>query len=216
MGVYRRNDGPIVSMEDFRTDPQANPLPTPSGKIEIYSQRIEQMATKWTFDDFREKAEGDRLVPLPEYVETWDGPASTKDSKYPLQCIGHHFKGRTHSTYGNVDWLREAHLQTIWINPIDAKARGIKNGDLVFAYNDRGTVRIEAKVTPRIAPGVVSLPQGAWYHPVEASEVKPPAGANQDIPVDIGGNTNTLSSLHPSPLAHGNAVHTITVEIEKA
>ena len=216
MGVYRRNDGPIVSMEDFRTDPQANPLPTPSGKIEIYSQRIEQMATKWTFDDFREKAEGDRLVPLPEYVETWDGPASTKDSKYPLQCIGHHFKGRTHSTYGNVDWLREAHLQTIWINPIDAKARGIKNGDLVFAYNDRGTVRIAAKVTPRIAPGVVSLPQGAWYHPVDASEVKPPAGANRDIPVDIGGNTNTLSSLRPSPLAHGNAVHTITVEIEKA
>ena len=46
--------------------------------------------------------------------------------------------------------------------------------------------------------------------------MKPPAGANQDIPVDIGGNTNTLSSLHPSPLAHGNAVHTITVEIEKA
>lgn len=216
MGVYRRNDGPIVSMEDFRTDPQANPLPTPSGKIEIYSQRIEQMATKWTFDDFREKAEGDRLVPLPEYVETWDGPAAAITGKYPLQCIGHHFKGRTHSTYGNVDWLREAHLQTIWINPIDAKARGIKNGDLVFAYNDRGTVRIEAKVTPRIAPGVVSLPQGAWYHPVEASEVKPPAGANPDIPVDIGGNTNTLSSLHPSPLAHGNAVHTITVEIEKA
>ena len=86
----------------------------------------------------------------------------------------------------------------------------------MFAYNDRGTVRIEAKVTPRIAPGVVSRPQGAWYHPVDASEVKPPAGANQDIPVDIGGNTNTLSSLHPSPLAHGNAVHTITVEIEKA
>ncbi|WP_299295335.1 DMSO/selenate family reductase complex A subunit [uncultured Mobiluncus sp.] len=216
MGVYRRYVGPVVSMEDFRTDPQANPLPTPSGKIEIYSQRIEQIATKWTFDDFREKAEGDRLVPLPEYVETWDGPAAAMTGRYPLQCIGHHFKGRTHSTYGNVDWLREAHLQTIWINPIDAKARGIKNGDLVFAYNDRGTVRIAAKVTPRIAPGVVSLPQGAWYHPVDASEVKPPAGANRDIPVDIGGNTNTLSSLRPSPLAHGNAVHTITVEIEKA
>lgn len=215
-GIYRRNQGATIGMKDFRDDPEANPLPTPSGKIEIYSLRLEQMAKKWTFDEFSEKHEGDRLVPLPEYVETWDGQASTKEGKYPLQCIGHHFKGRTHSSYGNVDWLREAHIQTIWINPLDANARGIKNGDMVFAYNDRGTVRVEAKVTTRIAPGVVSLPQGAWYHPVPATEVKPPAKANQDLPVDIGGNTNTLSSLHPSPLAHGNAVHTITVEIEKA
>lgn len=115
-----------------------------------------------------------------------------------------------------MDWLKEAHIQTIWINPIDAKARGIKNGDDVFAYNERGTVRIPAKVTERIAPGVASLPQGAWFNPVPASEVAPPAGANQNLPVDIGGNTNTLSALHPSPLARGNAVHTIAVQIKKA
>ncbi|WP_216465387.1 DMSO/selenate family reductase complex A subunit [Arcanobacterium phocae] len=216
MGLFRKMAGPIVSMKDFREDPERNPLDTPSGKIEIYSQRLEQMAQKWTFDEFREAKEGDKLVPLPEYVPTWEGALDVRDSKYPIQLIGHHFKARTHSTYGNVDWLREAHIQTIWINPMDAAARGIKNGDQVFAYNERGTVKIEAKVTERIAPGVASLPQGAWYQPVPASEVAPPTDANQELPVDIGGNTNTLSALHPSPLARGNAVHTIAVEIKKA
>ncbi|MCI5825271.1 MAG: molybdopterin-dependent oxidoreductase [Arcanobacterium sp.] len=214
MGVFRKYVGPVVSMEDFRKDPAGHPLPTPSGKVEIYSQRLAQMATKWRFGEFDEKREGDRLAPLPEYVSTWDGALAVREGKYPLQLIGHHFKGRTHSTYGNVDWLREAHIQTVWINPIDAERRGIANGDEVFVYNDRGTVKVPAKVTPRIAPGVVSLPQGAWYNP--RTDVKPPAKANQKIPVDIGGNTNTLSSLHPSPLAHGNAVHTVAVEIEKA
>ncbi|MGV9189103.1 DMSO/selenate family reductase complex A subunit [Arcanobacterium canis] len=215
MGIFRKNAGSVVSMKDFRDDPVANPLPTPSGKIEIYSQRLEQMAKKWTFDEFREAREGDRLSPLPEYVATWEGALDVRDSAHPIQLIGHHFKARTHSTYGNVDWLREAHIQTVWINPMDAQARGIKNGDEVFVYNDRGTVKIPAKVTDRIAPGVASLPQGAWYQPVPASEVAPPKGANQKMPVDIGGNTNTLSALHPSPLARGNAVHTIAVQITK-
>ena len=179
MGVYRRDAGPFVAMADFRRDPKANPLPTPSGKIEIYSQRLAQMAEKWQFGVFRPALPGDQLYPLPEYVETWEGPAQTRDPRaaYPLQVIGHHFKGRTHSTYGNVDWLQEAHHQTVWINILDAQSRGIANGDQVFVYNDRGTLRLEAKVTERIMPGVISVPQGAWYSPQPASAVSPPSGA---------------------------------------
>nr|WP_300339830.1 DMSO/selenate family reductase complex A subunit [Actinomyces sp.] len=217
MGLYRRNVGSVIPLEDFRSDPTANPLGTPSGKIEIYSERLAAMAKKWTWDDFRPALAGDVLTALPEYTETWEGAAEARRSeKYPLQCIGHHYRQRTHSTYGNVDWMKEAHHQYLAINPIDAEPRGIADGDLVFAYNDRGTIRIEARVTTRIVPGVVDLPQGAWYDPRPASEVKPPKGADPDHPVDVGGSVNTLTSLHPSPLAKGNAVHTTTVQVVKA
>ncbi len=214
MGIYRKNAGPLVPLADFRADPAANKLDTPSGKIEIYSSRLAAMSEKWVFGKFRPKLEGDVLKPLPEFVATWEGAVEARtNEKYPLQMISHHFKQRTHSSYGNVDWLKEAHPQTLWINPIDADARGIKNGDQVFVYNDRGTVQIEARVTPKIAPGVTSLPQGAWYNPTGKTR---PAGANPDKPVDIAGSANTLTSHHPSPLAKGNAVHTTLVQVEKA
>lgn len=217
MGIFRRDAGPIVALADFREDPAANPLPTPSGKIEIYSDRLRRMAEKWEFGVFRPKLPGDQLSPIPEFVASWEGPLEARESTtHPLQVIGHHFKGRTHSTYGNVDWLQEAHPQTVWINPIDAEPRRIRNGDQVFVYNDRGTVRLEARVTERIMPGVISIPQGAWYNPRPAAEVTPPAAANADKPVDIAGSVNTLTSLHPSPLAKGNPSHTTLANVVKA
>ena len=91
----------------------------------------------------------------------------------------------------------------LWINPIDADKRGIENGDTILVLNDRGTVQTEARVTPRIVPGTVSLPQGAWYKP------------NADG-VDVGGNINTLMKYHPSPLAKGNPGHTALVDVRKA
>lgn len=217
MGIYRTNAGPVVAMAEFRDNPKANPLPTPSGKIEVYSDQLYRMAQKWEFGVFRPKLVGDVLAPLPEYTETWEGPMEARASeKYPLQVIGHHFKGRTHSTYGNVDWMQEAHHQTAWINIMDAMARGIKNGDQVFVYNDRGTVKLEARVTERIMPGVVSIPQGAWYKPVPASTVAPPGAANADHPVDVAGSMNTLTSLHPTALAKGNPSHTVLANVVKS
>lgn len=217
MGMYRRNAGSVIPMAEFRADPAKNPLPTPSGKIEIYSDSLRAMAEKWEFGVFRPKLPGDQLTPLPEYVEVWEGPMEARASeKYPLQVIGHHFKGRTHSSYGNVDWLIAAHPQTVWLNNLDAERRGIANGDEVFVYNDRGTVKLAARVTERIMPGVISIPQGAWYNPQPTSKVVPPAAANQAKPVDIAGSVNTLTSLHPSPLAKGNAVHTTLANVVKA
>ncbi|TRW44729.1 DMSO/selenate family reductase complex A subunit [Georgenia yuyongxinii] len=217
IGIFRKNLGPFVSMADFREDPGANPLPTPSGKIEVYSDRLAKMSEKWEFGVFRPELPGDKLVPLPEYVETWEGALAARESAdHPLQVIGHHYKARTHSSYGNVDWLKEAHRQQVWISLPDAASRGIENGDEVFVYNDRGTVRLEAKVTERIAPGTISIPQGAWYDPRPASEVTPPSQANADHPVDTAGSVNSLTSLHPSPLAKGNAVHTTIANVVKA
>ena len=199
MGVWRKRNpkGSTIGLAGFRSDPEANPLPTPSGKIEIYSDRLATMAETW------ELADGDVITALPEYHATWEMPGDPLQEKYPLQCIGHHYKGRTHSSYGNSPWLKEAHPQVVWINPADAKARGIENDDVVHVYNDRGTIELKAKVTPRIMPGVLSVPQGAWWRP----------GSDG---VDRGGNINTLTTWRPSAQSKGNPQHTNLVEIVKA
>lgn len=157
------------------------------------------MSQTWTFDDPK-----DKLTPLPEQLMTWeDWQEARENKKYPLQIIGHHFKGRTHSTYANLPKTNEAHQQRVWINPIDAEERGIKNDDMVDVFNDRGRMRIPAHVTPRIVPGTLSIPQGAWYRP------------NKDG-VDTGGCVNLLTKYHPSPLAKGNSAHQGLVQIEKS
>lgn len=217
MGIYRRNAGPVIAMKDFREDPQANPLSTPSGKIEIYSERLAKMAKVWEFGVFRPVLAGDVIKPLPEFVATWEGALEARENKdYPLQVIGHHFKGRTHSTYGNVKMLKEAHTQTAWMNPTDAEQRGIKNGDAVYVFNERGTVQLRAYITQRIIPGTVSIPQGAWYKPLPSADFSLPKGADGKHPVDIGGSVNTLTSLHPTPLAKGLPSHTVLAQIAKA
>ena len=201
MGVYRRKDpdGHQVALKDFRDDPEANPLKTPSGKIEIYSEQLAEIADTW------ELAEGDIIHPLPVYTpgaEGWDDPLR---ETYPLQMPGYHYKARAHSSYGCIDILKQANPQELWMNPLDATERGIKDGDTVQVFNDRGTVEIVAKVTPRIMPGVVSMGQGAW-HDADMSGNK----------VDKGGCINTLTSLRPTPLAKANPQHTNLVEVKKA
>lgn len=203
IGVYRYQnpEGTTIALKEFREDPEANPLETPSGKIEIYSTQLAEMAKTWEFPDAKP---GDEISPIPKHLATWEGAEEARtNEEYPLQCIGHHYKQRTHSTYGNLSWLNEAHPQMVWINTIDAKERGIKNGDQVLIRNDRGRVRIQARVTSRIAPGVISLPQGAWSR------------FDKDG-VDAGGAVNTLTSWHPTPVSKGNGQHTALVQVEKA
>lgn len=198
MGVFRKELSPVVPFADFRADPDANPLPTPSGKIEIYSSNLQRIAETWPME------EGNVVTPLPEYTASREMPGDPMQETYPLQCIGHHFKQRTHSSYGNVDWLKEAHPQRIWVNTLDAGDRGIASGDMIEVFNDRGRIQGPAWVTPRIAPGVISIPQGAWYDP------DGPGG------VDRGMSVNTITSLFPTPYAKANGQHSNLVEITRA
>lgn len=157
MGIYKRKDpnGHFVAYRDFRRDPEAHPLKTPSGKIEIYSSRLAEIAARW-------QLEKDEVIsPLPVYASTFEGWDDPLRSQYPLQLFGFHYKARTHSSYGNVDVLQAACRREVWINPLDAEKRGIKNGDMVRVFNQRGEVRLPAKVTPRIMPGVSAMGEGA-------------------------------------------------------
>lgn len=191
-GMYRfKFDEPLVAFKEQIKDPESNPFPTPSGKIEIFSQRLYDMKNP------------KEIPAIPKYISSWEGPEDPLTKKYPLQCIGHHIKRRCHSTHDNNPWGEEVEPQSIWINPIDADSRNIKDGDIVRAFNDRGIVQLPAKITNRIMPGVTSIPQGAWWTPDENG-------------VDIRGSINTLTTHRPTPLAKGNPQHTNLIQVEKA
>ncbi|MDU6923179.1 dimethylsulfoxide reductase subunit A [Franconibacter helveticus] len=197
-GIFKKRDpdGHYVAYKAFRDNPQANPLTTPSGKIEIYSSQLAEIAGSW------ELAKEDVIHPLPVYSPGFEHHDDPLREKYPLQLTGFHYKARAHSTYGNVDVLKAACRQEMWINPLDAKPRGIANGDTVRIFNDRGEVRIDVKVTPRILPGVVALGEGAWYDPDSEK-------------VDRAGCINVLTTQRPSPLAKGNPSHSNLVQVQK-
>lgn len=193
---YRKD---ALALGTFRKDPEKNKLKTPSGKIEIYSEKLANYVKDWKIP------EGEVISPIPVFWSTWDMPGDKLQEKYPLQCYGIHGPGRIHSTFHNLPRLRDVHPDAVFINVLDAQKRGIKDGDMVYIYNDRGTVKLPARVTSRIMPGVCNIPQGAWYKP-EMIDGKV---------VDVGGCINTLTHHRPSPLAKGNAQHNILVEIRK-
>ena len=182
---------PAVAFVDFRRAPERHPLATPSGKIEIFSKRLH---------DMNRPAE---IPAVPKYIQEWESPFGPEAKKYPLSVVGHHYLARVHSTMDNVDWLSEAFPQRLFINPVDAAPRKIRNGDRVKVWNDRGATLVACRVTPRIMPGVVALPQGAWWAPGKDG-------------VDRRGSVNVLTSERWTPLAFGNAQHTVMVQVEKA
>lgn len=191
-GIYTQPvEKPAVALADFRKDPVANPLKTPSGRIEIFSKQLYDMDNP------------EEIPPIPKYIQEWESPFGPEAEQYPLQAVGHHVMNRVHSTHGNVDWLEEAFPHRVFINPLDAGERDITDGDEVKVFNDRGAIIIPCRVTLRMMPGVVDVPQGAWW--------KPDAEGN-----DRGGSINTLTSERWTPLAFGNAQHTIMVQVEKA
>ena len=191
-GIFRWEEPePFIAYEAQITDPKKHPFKTPSGKIEIYSQALRDLGNEI------------EIPAIPKYVPCVEGPSDPLRKQYPLQLIGWHTKRRTHSIHDNNPLMEEADPQVLWIHPEDAKKRGIRDGDLVQIYNDRGIVQIKAHVTARIIAGAVGMPQGAWYTP------------NEDG-VDTRGCINVLTSTHkPSPVAKGNPQHTNLVEVKK-
>lgn len=166
-------DEPQVAFKKQIEDPDNHPFPTPSGKIEIYSQRLAEMNNPM-------------IPPIPKYIEPWEGHLDVLVKKYPLQLITTHFKRRAHTQFERVPWLKELMPHAISINTRDAKSRGIRDGDFVRVFNDRGEMIVRAKVTERIMPGVVDLPQGAWYAPDQQG-------------IDRGGCANVLTNDARSP-----------------
>lgn len=188
-GFYKPGLQEYVAFAREIQNPVHHPFATPSGKIEIFSKALHGMNNA-------------EIPGVPKYVPAWEGPDDPLIRKYPLQCIGPHTKRRVHSIFDENPWMEEAEPQSMWINVEDAAARGIAEGDRVKVFNDRGALMIRARLTQRIRPGVVAVPQGAWYTPDADG-------------VCQRGCINVLTSTRPTPLAHGNAQHTLLVEVIK-
>jgi anaerobic dimethyl sulfoxide reductase subunit A len=189
-GIFKvKTDKPIIAFAKQIKDPKNNPFPTPSGKIEIYSEKLEERNTP-------------NLPPIPMYIETWEGRNDPLAKKYPLQLISTHSKRRIHSNMDNIPWLKNLEPHVAWVNPEDAKTRGLKNNDNARVFNDRGTISIKVKVTERIIPGTVSVGQGAWFSPDKEG-------------VDRGGCANVLLKDEHSP-AGAFCSNTCLVEINKS
>ncbi len=181
-------DEPYVPFKEQIEDPDNNPFPTPSGKIEIHSQLLADMNHP-------------EIPPIPKYIEPREGLTDPLKEKYPLQLITTHFIRRALSVFDNVPWLKELEPQAVTMNTNDAQERGITDGDMVKVFNDRGALVLPARVTERIMPGVVEIPQGAWYDPDEDG-------------VDRGGNPNVLTNDFHSP-AGTFTTNTALVEMAK-
>ncbi len=188
-GSYKADGRNYVAFAKEIEHPGTHPFATPSGKIEIFSRTLFDM--------------GNPEIPgVPKYQPAWEGPEDPLREKYPLQCLGSHTKRRVHSMYDETEWMEEAEPQALWLSPADARPRGIREGDRVQVFNDRGTILIRAHVSRRVRPGIVVVPQGAWYTPDREG-------------VCQRGCMNVLTSLRPTPLAHGNAQHTVLVQVVK-
>lgn len=143
---------PRVAFREQIEEPESHPFPTASGRIEIYSRALEEL--------------NDPLVPaIPKYVAPWEGPDDPIRSTYPIQVLSPHSNGRVNSFMDNIPGLESSRDDRIWMNPRDARARGIRDGDRVRVFNDRGRMIVRAHVTERIMQGVASLDAGRWFDP---------------------------------------------------
>ena len=187
----------VVAYSGFVDDPALNPLGTPSGKIEIYSDKIASFA----YDD---------CPGMPTWLEPSEWLGGAMAQTYPLHVITRHPKYRLHSQLDNSaihDWYEVQQREPMWIHPDDAAARGIADGDVVRVFNGRGEMLAGAVVTDKIRTGVIMISEGGWYDPAEPGKIGT---------LDKHGNVNTVTTdKGDSKLAQGNPSNTALAQVEK-
>lgn len=189
-------EGHRILFDHFRSDPGRYPLNTPSGRIELFSETIDAFG----YDD---------CPGHPAWLEPseWLGNAD----RHPLHLISNQPSTRLHSQLDHGITSRNAKVagrEPIRLNPLDASARSVAEGDVVRVFNDRGACLAGVVVSDAVRPGVVQLSTGAWYDPV---------GRGGPGALCAHGNPNVLTrDVGTSRLAQGPSAHTCMVEVELA
>jgi biotin/methionine sulfoxide reductase len=188
---------PHTVLSKFRADPAANPLKTPSGKIEIFCDEI----AGFNYDD---------CPGHPVWMEPLEWLGSHKAATFPLHMISNQPAGKLHSQMdfaGESADLKINGREPVLLHPDDAASRSIRANDIVRVFNDRGATLAAAVVTDGVRPGVIRLATGAWYDPREPGRL----GA-----LDKHGNPNMLTpDKGTSKLGQGPIAHTALVEVER-
>ena len=186
----------VVMLRGFRDDPIAHSLPTPSGKIEIYSAVI----AGFKYDDCPGHATW--MEPF-----EWLGGAT---ADFPLHLISNQPKTKLHSQLDHGSHCRAAKInqrEPIMLHPEDARARNLVDGDVVRVFNQRGACLGGVIIDDQVMPGVVQMSTGAWYDPLDPAE---PGSLCKH------GNPNLLTpDIGTSRLAQGPIAHTCLVEVER-
>ena len=197
-----------AGLHNFYKDPNNHPLSTPTGLLEFSSTAIEK-----NMPDDPERP------PVPGWIEK--GPShderlsSERVKDYPLLCMSNHGRWRMHAQCDDIVWNREIETMKIragdgyqyepcWLSPTEAEKRGIKHGDIVKVYNERGTVLCAAYVTERLIPQVCYIDHGSRVDSI--------------IPglLDRGGAINLISpTAQTSKNASGMATSGFLVEVAK-
>ena len=177
----------------LRADPTAHPLGTPSGRIEIYSERI----ASFGYDD---------CPGHPVWLEPREWLDADLAQTYPLHLLSNQPSTRLHSQYDGGGASQESKIEgrePISMHPDDAAARGVDAGDIVRVFNGRGAMLAGVRIDPKMRTSVVAIATGAWFDPDGQMLCR-------------HGNPNVLTRDEgTSRLAQGPAPGSTLVEIER-
>ena len=182
---------------DFRRNPIVNPLGTESGKIEIFSKKIES----YKYDD---------CPAHPTWMEPTEWLGAKMAEEYPFALLTSKSRYRLHSQLDSTASNLFANVEDrepVWIHPDAAKKLGLKSGDVAKVTSRRGSVLAGVIVTDRIRPDTVVIHHGGWYSPEEPGE---------EGSLDVHGCDNVLTiDIPSSKLSCGNVANSTQVKIER-
>ena len=192
---YEENIKHKPGLREFYEDPKEHPLRTPTGLLEFTSTKIAEL-----FPDDEERP------PYPKWVEKGichdESLSSERAKDYPLLCMSNHGHFRFHAQCDDIIWNREFdemkirardgyQYEAAWINPKTAEKFGIKYGDIVKVYNERGTVLCGAYLTERLMEDVVYVDHGSRFDPIDPETLDRGGAINLITPHNITSKTAT-------------------------
>lgn len=138
--------GPVLSPEFEEVAFAGLRFPTPSGKIELWS---DEARARWGVPE------------LPSWTEAGERPDPA--GRFPLHLLTPNTKNRIHSQFGHLETIRRmAPAPFVAIHPTDARARGVAEGERVRVFNERGELRLPARFDHGLKRGCVAITNGFW------------------------------------------------------